>query len=1637
VTGTNPTVSIRLNLDGAPQVEAGLKGAAGAAASLEKSTAGLGAATKLTGMQTAQMSAQLQDLFVQIQAGGSPLTALIQQGSQLSAVFGGFGPAFRAVASLITPTVVGLTAVGGAAAGLGAAFLIGANESKAFADSLALTGNAAGLTESRFNSMAGAIGTRTLSGVGTAREALQALVSSGRLSGDAIQATAGAVAALSRATGEGAGDIAKRFLSIVDNVGEGARKLNDQFNFLTAGQYAYIRSLEDAGRKQEAIAETMRLLDGRVGTTTQNLGYLESAWLGVSNAIGKAWDNLKGLGRTDTVSDQIKVLQAMADAPVRNGGNPLQAEARRAAIREQISLLREVERMENRGAEAAAARAAAAKAGIEWADKGVKLAGRQAEYEREIAQARALAETSGKTPEELAKRLALIAEKYKDLGAEARKAAEAQKKLIADGVKLFGDLTAQSGGLSPDFQEKWNLLNAAQKAGAISVDQLTKAQAVLLAQQPAMVKAAEEERKRLEEVRKEAEAVAKARTDEANGIAKYLQAQDEAARQAVASVSGRAAGLEDEARALADSIALNISLASAVERVALARLREQQGSTREGSPAFEAIQREIDARERLIRAIDSKDAAAAHQKAADEAVRVWQQASEQVGDAMYDALTGNYASAKRLIESQVIRPVFDIATAGIRTTLTNALTGGAGALQAGASGSGAFGNVGALAGIGSSLGAFGTAAGFGFNALIGGTGLTALTGGASMAAAGSLASGLGMIAGVAGPIAIAAAALSSLDKKSTPHVGGYVLVDAQGRVTDATAQQGGRQQADTQAAVATLAQNLLATLNTGSKAFGGRGNNTVRAVFESDSNDPSWALFHLLNDKGVKLAGSVDALGTLSSDPAKGFEEFAGLAATSVRDALLAIDLPQWASDALLKIQASDGADALAQTVADIVSAQEAITAFGQQFAGMGGMFERLSGLSSDATNELAAFSGGLDRLNGNLQGFFQAFYSDAERAAMTLGQVGEVLSGVGVALPDTRDQFRALVEAQDLATESGRATYAALLSVAGAFASVVPAAEEAAKAIESRLPAAIDAVIGKFQTDAEASAYRYSRVAQDLSAAGVLSDIPDLASVLTAATKQAVYDFAASFVSLQGASEEAKLAVLSAAGALADLKDEAAQQALATVAAQNDARAEAAAEIERSRALFEATIDDLSRGVMSAFSAVETAVESERSRLESETQRALDALERQADSARGTFDKLSDALSSLKDSLQQTIDDITGTIAGDGGRGQARAFLESELVAARAGKAIDTDAVRSAAGTLGRLDPSGFRTKADYLRDAAAGAQLLRDLSGAASSQIVTARQQMTAELAGIAEKMVGAEAERDRQLKLLDGQLDAAKAAAKSLVNIDGGVRSVAGAVASLGQAVAALAAAKAQGPATVAAKPGDSPTAAPNVAGTLPANAATQTTVTQTATISATVAAAMDAWQKTSSADVWASVGGAVATRPIGSNDPASVVITGKVSTFTGAQAIAWIKEMGAKGNIRAVYDAAKAEGIDMTSLDALMGWPAGTSATWAKQNGLPAFALGGLHEGGARLVGENGPEIAVTGPERIYSFDQLMQMAGGGGRDAALVEEVKALRQEVARMRAEASAERVAALDHASKTAALLKRWEGAGMPPVRV
>jgi len=136
-----------------------------------------------------------------------------------------------------------------------------------------------------------------------------------------------------------------------------------------------------------------------------------------------------------------------------------------------------------------------------------------------------------------------------------------------------------------------------------------------------------------------------------------------------------------------------------------------------------------------------------------------------------------------------------------------------------------------------------------------------------------------------------------------------------------------------------------------------------------------------------------------------------------------------------------------------------------------------------------------------------------------------------------------------------------------------------------------------------------------------------------------------------------------------------------------------------------------------------------------------------------------------------------------------------------------------------------------------------------------------------------------------------------------------------------------------------------------------------------------------------------------------DAASGLINSKTGgNYTIPFAQQWVNDTLAAGNPALVYTTAKAEGISAQSLDALMGWNAGASNAWALANKLPAFAAGGDHLGGLRLVGEDGPEIEATGPSRIFNARQTQAMLSGGQNNDELVSEIKALTAIVAKLEA---------------------------------
>jgi hypothetical protein len=101
------------------------------------------------------------------------------------------------------------------------------------------------------------------------------------------------------------------------------------------------------------------------------------------------------------------------------------------------------------------------------------------------------------------------------------------------------------------------------------------------------------------------------------------------------------------------------------------------------------------------------------------------------------------------------------------------------------------------------------------------------------------------------------------------------------------------------------------------------------------------------------------------------------------------------------------------------------------------------------ATQAIADAAGGFDSLSGSLSSYADKFFSDTEKFEAMQDSIGEAFGELGVALPKTRDEFRALIEGLDLASEAGQKQFAALIGLTDATDSYLTALEREAKAKE------------------------------------------------------------------------------------------------------------------------------------------------------------------------------------------------------------------------------------------------------------------------------------------------------------------------------------------------------------------------------------------------------------------------------------------------------------------------------------------------------------------------------------------------------------------------------------------------------------
>lgn len=304
------------------QLAVNTKEAGTAAQTATAANKALGASAAGATMSTGQLNnamrmlpAQITDITVGLSTGQSPFMVLMQQGGQLKDMFGGIGPAIRAVVGYVAGLLTPITLVTAGVVAMAFAFEKGANEVRAFQNAITMTGGAAGVTANELGAMAKRIGD-VRGTTAAAAEALTKLVDTGKLGADSIEGLGRAAILTQAATGRSVDDMVKDYERIADAPAEAIAKLNERYHFLSLAVYERVKSLQEEGRQQDAarlaLTTYAQAMEERSNQVVKNAGYMERAWNAVKGAAKGAWDAIADVGRPDTAQDVLTGLEREA-----------------------------------------------------------------------------------------------------------------------------------------------------------------------------------------------------------------------------------------------------------------------------------------------------------------------------------------------------------------------------------------------------------------------------------------------------------------------------------------------------------------------------------------------------------------------------------------------------------------------------------------------------------------------------------------------------------------------------------------------------------------------------------------------------------------------------------------------------------------------------------------------------------------------------------------------------------------------------------------------------------------------------------------------------------------------------------------------------------------------------------------------------------------------------------------------------------------------------------------------------------------------------------------------------------------------------------------------------------------------------
>lgn len=215
---------------------------------------------------------------------------------------------------LMTPMGLALTAAAGGVIALTAAFIKGEKEADAYNRALISTGNAASNTAGQLVDVANRVGATT-GRYGDANEALTALANTGQFTRAQLDQLTQTAVEFATMTGGKVADGVKFVDGVMSGNLDTLMRLDQQYHFLTATQFAHIQQLQAQGETERATEVAQKAASDavhqRAEEVKESLGIMVRAWDWAAEHASAFWNAAKGLGAAQSIGDQLK--EAAAD----------------------------------------------------------------------------------------------------------------------------------------------------------------------------------------------------------------------------------------------------------------------------------------------------------------------------------------------------------------------------------------------------------------------------------------------------------------------------------------------------------------------------------------------------------------------------------------------------------------------------------------------------------------------------------------------------------------------------------------------------------------------------------------------------------------------------------------------------------------------------------------------------------------------------------------------------------------------------------------------------------------------------------------------------------------------------------------------------------------------------------------------------------------------------------------------------------------------------------------------------------------------------------------------------------------------------------------------------------------------------